>query len=200
MREKISQSQREQRINQKGTIFWFTGVSGSGKTTLTTELEKQLFDRNSLAYLLDGDSIRGGLNSDLTFSPEDRCENIRRVGEVARLFADAGFFVIVAFISPFRKDRDRVRNLMSPGRFIEVFVDCPLSVCEKRDPKGMYKKARAGIIPEFTGISSPYEPPKSPEIHLHTDQHTIEVCVKQVMDFFQEIKLFDKKTMVLPHS
>ncbi len=180
---KVSQLQREKLFKQKGTIIWLTGLSGAGKTTLSIALERALFDQKVLVNLLDGDIIRSGLNKDLNFSSEDRCENIRRIGEVAKLFANQAFVVIVAFISPFRADRDRVRKSMAPGRFIEVFVDCPLEVCERRDTKGLYKKAREKEIQDFTGISSPYEPPESPEIHLYTSKQSVEECVEKMMSY-----------------
>lgn len=179
----INSCQREEKIHQKGAILWLTGLSGAGKTTLSLELEKKLCDRNKLVYILDGDIIRKGLNSDLGFSPEDRCENIRRIGEVAKLFADAAILVVVAFISPFRADRERVRQSSPAGRFIEIYLNCPLKVCQKRDPKGLYKKALKGEIKEFTGISSPYEPPLSPEIELSTDKETVEECTQTILKF-----------------
>ena len=177
--------EREIKFQQKGTVLWMTGLSGAGKTTLANRLERRLFDQNKLVYVLDGDKIRQGLSSDLGFSTEGRFENIRRIGEVARLFADSGLIVLVAFISPFRKARDSVRLAMAPGKFVEVFVDSPVDVCEKRDVKGLYKKARAGIIEDFTGISSPYEPPLFPEIHLRTDKQTIDECVNTVIDYLK---------------
>jgi adenylylsulfate kinase len=180
---KVSQLERAKKYSQSGTVFWLTGLSGAGKTTLANQLEKYLFDQGKLVYLLDGDKFRAGLSSDLGFSAEDRFENIRRVGEVVKLFIHAGLIVIVAFISPFRKDRDSVRLALPPGRLIEIFVDSPLEVCEKRDVKGLYKKARAGIIKDFTGISSPYEPPLFPEIHLKTDKETIEESVGKILDY-----------------
>ena len=177
-------------IDQKGTIIWITGLSGSGKTTLSLELEKTLREVGKLVYVLDGDMIRLGLNSDLGFTREDRKENIRRIGEVAKLFADAGFIVIVAFISPFREDRDRVRNVVQKGRFIEVFLDCPLEVCEKRDTKGLYKKARCGETKEFTGISSPYEKPENPEIRLRTGSQSVEECIQQALKYLEDSDAF----------
>lgn len=185
--EKVSLEERESRHLQKGIVLWLTGLSGAGKTTLANNLERALFDRKKLVYALDGDKARSGLSSDLGFSDDDRFENIRRIGEVARLLADAGMIVIVAFISPFRKDRDRVRAAMAPGRFIEVFVNSPLDVCEQRDPKGLYKKARAGMIENFTGISSPYEPPLSPEVHLKTDTDSVNECVDHVLRYLKDI-------------
>ena len=188
--EKVSREQREKKHLQNGTVLWLTGLSGAGKTTLANHLERALFDKNKLVYVLDGDKVRTGLNSDLGFSNEDRFENIRRIGEVSRLFADAGLIVIVAFISPFRKDRDSVRMAMEAGKFIEVFIDCPLEVCEKRDTKGLYKKARAGMIEDFTGISSPYEPPLSPEIHLRTEKDTVNKCIDKIMNYLKDARCF----------
>ena len=166
--------------------MWLTGLSRAGKTTLANHLERALFDQDKLVYVLDGDEVRRGLSSDLGFSIENRSENIRRVGEVARLFADAGLIVIVALISPFRKDRDIIRTGMAPRRFIEVFVDSPLDVCEKRDVKGLYKKARAGLIEEFTGITSLYEPPLSPEIHLQTNKEDVNQCISKILDHLRQ--------------
>jgi len=183
----IELPERERKFNQSGTIIWFTGLSGSGKSTLSNQLEKRLFDNNIQVYVLDGDRVRQGLCDDLGFSEEDRCENIRRIGEVAKLFADAAFIVIVAFISPFRKDRDRIRETMKEDRFIEVFVDCPLNVCVERDTKGLYKKAMDHEINNFTGISSPYEPPESPEIHLHTSTESVDECLDKMVDYLKNI-------------
>jgi adenylylsulfate kinase len=160
-----------------------TGLSASGKSTLAVALEKALWDRGVRAYVLDGDNVRHGLNKDLGFSPEDRNENIRRIGEVAKLFTDAGVVNVTAFISPYREDRDRVRAIMADGDFIEVFVNCPVEVCEQRDPKGLYKKARKGEIAEFTGISAPYEPPASPELVIDTEAASIDECVRQALDY-----------------
>jgi adenylylsulfate kinase len=188
--EKVTPEEREKKHLQKGTVMWLTGLSGAGKTTLANNVERILFNQDKLVYVLDGDKVRGGLNSDLGFSYEDRFENIRRIGEVARLFTDAGLIVIVAFISPFKKDRDSVRKAMAPGRFIEVFVDSPLKVCEERDVKGLYKKARAGMIDDFTGISSPYEAPLSPEIHLRTDHETIDDSVNKILGYLKAELLF----------
>jgi adenylylsulfate kinase len=163
-----------------------TGLSGSGKSTLAVALEKHLWDRGVRSFVLDGDNVRHGLNKDLGFSPEDRNENIRRIGEVAKLFTDAGVINITAFISPYRADRDQVRAIMANGDFIEVFVDCPLDVCEQRDPKGLYKKARAGQIPEFTGISAPYEPPVSPELTVRTGAQTSEESLACVLEYLEK--------------
>jgi len=164
----IRRVDRERLNGHRGVCLWFTGLSGSGKSTIAREVEKILFERGAHVYVLDGDNIRHGLNKDLGFSPEDRTENIRRIGEVAKLFVDAGFIVITAFISPYRKDRDAVRAIMEEGDFVEVYIKCNLEVCEQRDPKGLYKKARAGEIPEFTGISAPYEEPLQPELVIDT--------------------------------
>lgn len=179
----IARDDRERLNSHRGFTIWFTGLSGSGKSTLAVALEEALYERGLRTYILDGDNIRHGLNKDLGFSPEDRTENIRRIGEVANLFSDGGIINMTAFISPYRHDRQTARELSMDGSFIEVFVDCPVEVCEQRDPKGAYKKAREGIIKEFTGISAPYESPENPEIHLHTDQETVEACVRRILDY-----------------
>ena len=177
----VVQTDREQLLNQKGCVIWFTGLSGSGKSTLALEVESKLYQRGHLTYVLDGDNVRHGLNKNLGFSPEDREENIRRIGEVAKLFADAGVIAMTAFISPYRADRDNARDLLDEGRFVEVFVDCPLEVCESRDTKGLYEKARAGEIKEFTGISAPYEAPAQPELTVNTDNQSLEECTERVI-------------------
>ena len=177
----VARADREQRHGHPGRIVWLTGLSGAGKSTLAMALEQRLFDAGRNVYVLDGDIVRGGLCSDLGFSLDDRVENIRRIGEVARIMADAGLLVIVAFISPFRADRDRVRAGMPPGRFTEVHVSTPLEVCEQRDTKGLYAKARAGELSDFTGISSPYEAPVSPEVCLPTEQLSVDECVHRIM-------------------
>ncbi|MEZ9006723.1 adenylyl-sulfate kinase [Vibrio sp. 10N.247.311.59] len=166
---------------QKPVILWFTGLSGSGKSTVANAVESKLLQMGKHSYLLDGDNVRHGLNKDLGFSDTDRVENIRRIGEVAKLFVDAGNIVLTAFISPFVSDRQQVRELVSEGEFLEVFVDTPLEVCEARDPKGLYKKARAGEIKHFTGIDSEYQAPVNPEIHLRTADLSIEVCADFVV-------------------
>jgi len=182
---KVSLSDREQNLKQKGLIIWFTGLSGSGKSTIAIELEKGLHRKGFFTYLLDGDNIRHGLNSDLSFSKEDREENIRRIGEVACLFLDAGLITIVSFISPYRKDRERIREKTGEGRFIEVFVDCPLEICEKRDVKGLYKLARKGKITDFTGISAPYEKPEHSEITIHSSEDSVDESVEKIMSYMQ---------------
>jgi len=176
----VKRADREQLNGHRGATVWLTGLSGSGKSTIAVDLEKALLSRGVRAYILDGDNVRHGLNKNLGFSPADRTENIRRIGEVAKLFTDAGLVAITAFISPYRADRDQVRALM-PDDFVEVLVDCPLEVCEQRDVKGLYEKARAGKIPEFTGISAPYEPPLKPEITLATSSLTVEESVARIV-------------------
>ncbi|MDA0123642.1 adenylyl-sulfate kinase [Vibrio sp. MM46] len=166
---------------QKPVVLWFTGLSGSGKSTVANAVESKLLALGKHSYLLDGDNVRHGLNKDLGFSDLDRIENIRRIGEVAKLFVDAGNIVLTAFISPFISDREQVRQLMQQGEFLEVFVDTPLEICEQRDPKGLYKKARAGEIKHFTGIDSEYQAPISPEIHIKTAELSVEACADQVI-------------------
>lgn len=182
-RGKVTYENRARRNGHPGVVVWLTGLSGSGKSTIATELERELFNMGKQVYVLDGDNIRHGLCSDLGFSPADRKENIRRVGEVAKLFADAGFICITAFISPYRADRDMVRRMLQPGRFVEVYLSAPLEVCEKRDVKGLYARARAKQIEEFTGITAPYEPPLNPEIILETDKLTVSECVTRIIDY-----------------
>lgn len=177
---------RRRAHGHRGAVLWLTGLSGSGKSTIGHRIERMLTERGVFAYVLDGDNIRHGLNSDLGFSPEDRVENIRRIGEVARLFADAGAVVLSAFISPYREDRDRVRALLPSGAFVEIFVDTPLEVCEARDPKGLYRKARAGAISGFTGIDAPYEAPEHPEVHLRTEDLSVDESARLVIRFLEE--------------
>ena len=179
----VNRDDREKLNGHKGATVWLTGLSGSGKSTIAVDLEKRLAERGVRTYILDGDNIRHGLNKNLGFSPEDRTENIRRIGEVAKLFTDAGVVAITAFISPYRADRDQVRGLMKPGDFIEILVDCPVDVCEQRDVKGLYKKARAGEIKEFTGISAPYEAPANPELTLASHELSVDAAVAKVVDY-----------------
>lgn len=178
----VSPQERQQKLGNKPCILWYTGLSGSGKSTIANAVDRMLHDKGYATYLLDGDNVRHGLNKDLGFSDTDRIENIRRITEVSRLFNDAGLIVSTAFISPFISDRESARELVGK-EFIEIFVDTPLSECEKRDPKGLYKKARAGEIPNFTGIDSPYEAPNSPELHLETEGKAIEEVAAQVVEY-----------------
>ena len=184
---KVTAEQRLHLSGQSGCVIWLTGLSASGKSTIAMELERELFSRGRLAYVLDGDNTRHGLCSDLGFSPEDRKENIRRLGEVARLFGDAGIICIAAFISPYGADREQARQIAPPGKFIEVYVNAPLEVCEQRDPKGLYARARSGELKEFTGISAPYEPPLNPELELRTDQLTVAECVSAILERLEKI-------------
>jgi adenylylsulfate kinase len=182
----VTREEREKLLGQKGVTVWLTGLSGSGKSTLAVGAEQTLVQRGRLAYVLDGDNIRHGLNKNLGFSPADRTENIRRIGEVAKLFADAGVIVFTSFISPYRADRDLVRSLHDPGRFVEVHVAASVETCESRDVKGLYRKARAGEIPDFTGISAPYEAPERPELVLDTNRQTVEESIGQLVSFLEE--------------
>ncbi|HGX93063.1 MAG TPA: adenylyl-sulfate kinase [Candidatus Tenderia sp.] len=178
----ITRKEREEQNGHRSAILWFTGLSGAGKSTLANAVEDALHNMGTRTYVLDGDNIRHGLCKDMGFSDADRKENIRRIGEVSKLFVDAGTVALTAFISPFRSDRDAVRDLVPEGDFIEIYCKCSLDVCEERDPKGLYKKARAGEIPEFTGISSPYEEPLNPEITVETDKQSLGDSVAQVID------------------
>lgn len=181
----VSRADRQRLLQQKGVVLWMTGLSGSGKSTIACALEKLLFERGKLAYRLDGDNIRHGLNENLGFSAEDRTENIRRVGEVAKLFADAGAIAIVSFISPYRKDRDAVRAGLNAGDFVEVYVKASLDAAEKRDPKGLYKLARAGKISGFTGIDDPYEPPEKAEIVIDTEKTNAGDAAAEVLKYLE---------------
>jgi len=184
----VSRDDRFAILKQRGATIWFTGLSGSGKSTIAIALEQALYSIGKLSYRLDGDNVRLGINKNLGFSEEDRKENIRRIGEIAKLFGDAGVISLSSFISPYTADRDEVRHLHEQAglEFIEVHVDCSLAVAEERDPKGLYKKARAGEIKNFTGIDDPYEAPKGPEIHLHTDKTTLEEEVQIILDHLTE--------------
>ncbi len=190
----VERSDREALVGQRGVTIWLTGLSGSGKSTIAVAAESELVRRGHLAYVLDGDNIRHGLNQNLGFSPDDRTENIRRIGEVSKLFTEAGVIVFSSFISPYRADRDAVRALMASGDFLEVYVDASLETCEGRDVKGLYKKARAGEIPEFTGISAPYEAPQSPELVLDTNVQSVEESVGQLIEYL------DAKGFLAPAS
>jgi adenylylsulfate kinase len=181
----VGREDREKLLGQRGATVWLTGLSGSGKSTIAVAAEAELVRRGHLAYVLDGDNVRHGLNRNLGFSPEDRTENIRRIGEVAKLFTDAGVLVLTSFISPYRADRDAARALFRDGDFLEVHVAADVDTCEKRDPKGLYKKARAGEIPEFTGISAPYEAPERPELVLDTASQTLEESVGELLGFLE---------------
>lgn len=177
---------RAERNTQKPMLIWFTGLSGAGKSTLADAMEKRLFAKGHHTYSLDGDNVRHGLCGDLGFSERDRVENIRRIGEVSRLMVDAGLIVLASFISPFRRDRQMVRQMLEPGEFVEVYMNTPLAVCEQRDPKGLYRKARAGEINNFTGISSPYEPPEDPEVTVNSSELSIEQSVEVIFDVLQK--------------
>ena len=182
----VTKQDRQQLHGHKSATLWFTGLSGSGKSTISVELEKALFERKKHAFRLDGDNVRHGLNKNLGFSPEDRQENIRRIGEVSKLMVDAGLITITAFISPYREDRDNVRAILDDDEFIEIYTQCSVEECERRDPKGLYKKARTGEIPEFTGISAPYEEPRNPEITIDTEQLDVKDAVTQILNYLEE--------------
>jgi len=188
----VSREEREKITGQRGCTIWLTGLSGAGKSTVAVAVERLLADRGRLVYLLDGDNIRHGMNANLGFSPEDRTENIRRIGEVAKLFTDAGLICLTAFVSPYRADRDKVRELLAPGDFVEVYVEASLETCEARDTKGLYAKARAGEIPEFTGISAPYEAPEKAELVLDTNGKTIEESARELVEYLEEHGILPK--------
>ena len=181
----VTRHDRVRRLEPRGCTIWLTGLSSSGKSTVSVAAEKALSERGKLTYILDGDNIRHGLNSNLGFSPDDRTENIRRIGEVARLFTDAGVIVFTSFISPYRADRDRVRALLGDGDFLEVYVAASLDTCEGRDVKGLYQKARKGEIPEFTGISAPYEEPEKPELVLDTNNQSVGQSAEQLIGYLE---------------
>ncbi|ASP46656.1 adenylyl-sulfate kinase [Cognaticolwellia beringensis] len=184
--QQVSKAQRAELKQQKACLLWYTGLSGSGKSTIANAVDALLFQRKCHSYLLDGDNVRHGLNGDLGFSDEDRVENIRRISEVGQLFVDAGLIVSTAFISPFRADRALAASKLAPGEFIEVFIDTPIEICEQRDPKGLYKLARAGEIKDFTGIDSAYEAPENPQIHINSANKSVEQCAQQVVDYLVE--------------
>jgi adenylylsulfate kinase len=183
----VSRAARAHQRGHRSAILWFTGLSGAGKSTLANAVNSALFEQGLACYVLDGDNIRHGLCNDLGFSDADREENIRRIGEVAKLFLDAGVVVLTAFVSPFRADRERARALVEPGDFIEIHCAADLGVCEQRDTKGLYARARAGEIKEFTGISSPYEEPETPELRIDTGNHDLEACVRQVLSHLESV-------------
>jgi adenylylsulfate kinase len=182
----VNREDREKAHGHKGAVIWFTGLSASGKSTIAHIVEKQLHERGCSTYVLDGDNVRHGLCADLTFCPEDRAENIRRIGEMVRLFVDAGIIVLTAFISPYRQDRQQVRSLLSDGQFLEIHVDCPPEICATRDQKGIYQKAQAGIIKEFTGISAPYEPPENPELVIQSHEEDAKAAAKKVVELIEK--------------
>ncbi len=182
----VDRQQRQNLLNQHGVLVWLTGLPSSGKSTIAFTVEHALVDRGHMAYVLDGDNIRHGLNKNLGFSAEDRAENIRRIGEVGKLFADAGLITLSSFVSPYKADRDAVRELMDEGDFVEIFIDTPVEICEERDPKGLYKKARAGEIPNFTGVSDPYEAPENPELAIETGACTPQEAAQQIISFLEE--------------
>jgi adenylylsulfate kinase len=182
----VTRAERERLLGQRGVTVWLTGLSGSGKSTIAVGAERELVRRGRLAYVLDGDNIRHGLNKNLGFSPADRTENIRRIGEVAKLFTDAGVIAMTSFISPYRSDRDGVRALLAPGDFVEVHVAASVETCESRDVKGLYQKARRGEIPEFTGISAPYEAPERPELVLDTNRQSVEESVASLVAYLEK--------------
>jgi len=184
----ITKVERREQNNHHSFVLWFTGLSGSGKSTVANAVAKALFDKSIRNYVLDGDNVRFGLNKNLGFSAEDRTENIRRIGEVSKLFVDSGQVVLTAFISPFQEDRAQVREILEGNEFVEVYVECPLEECEKRDPKGLYKKARSGEIRDFTGIDSPYESPANPELTINTSTQSVEECVQTVIEYLANRK------------
>jgi adenylylsulfate kinase len=191
----VTRGRREAQNGHKSFILWFTGLSGSGKSTLAHALEEQLHQIGCRTFVFDGDNVRHGLNKDLGFSPEDRQENIRRIGEMCKLFMDAGIIALTAFISPFREDRNMVRRLVGDANFIEIFCNCSLDTCEKRDVKGLYQKARRGEIRDFTGISSPYEDPGNPELLIKTDSSSIEECVDEIMRYLKAREIIEQSEL-----
>lgn len=187
----VKKQERQQLHGHKSMVLWFTGLSGSGKSTLCVAIEKKLHEYGMSTYILDGDNVRHGINKNLGFSPEDRTENIRRIGEISKLFVDAGIITLAAFISPYREDRNNVRKLFASNEFIEVYVKCSVKECERRDPKGLYEKARSGEIKNFTGINAPYEEPIDPEIIIENENQTVETSVDQVINYLVENKFIN---------
>lgn len=179
----VSKIDRRNKNNQNSFLLWFTGLSGSGKSTIANRVEQELFKKGIFTYSLDGDNIRKGINNDLTFSPKDRTENIRRIAEVSNLMIDAGLVVLAAFVSPYKKDRDNIRSIVKDVNFVEIFINTSIEECERRDVKGLYKKARAGEIKNMTGISAPYEAPENPDIEIDTEQESVEEAVNKIIDF-----------------
>ena len=187
----LTREDREKLHGHKGLVIWFTGLSASGKSTIARHLEKQLYNIGCSTYVFDGDNVRHGLCGDLGFSPEDREENIRRIGEMVNLYVDAGIIGIAAFISPYRKDRESIRELVGKNRFMEIYVECPVDVCAARDQKGIYEKARTGVIKEFTGISAPYEPPENPALVIHSDQEDAMEASQRVLDLIKKRQIIN---------
>jgi adenylylsulfate kinase len=188
----VTRKDREKVHGHKGAVIWFTGLSASGKSTIAHLVEKELHKKGCSTYAMDGDNVRHGLCSDLSFRPEDRAENIRRIGEMVKLFVDAGIIVLTAFISPYRKDRRMVRSLFEYGQFLEIYVDCPVEECARRDKKGIYEKAKAGIIKNFTGISAPYEPPYTPELVIKSQEEDARAASARVIELMEEYKIFNR--------
>jgi adenylylsulfate kinase len=184
----VSRRERNLLNKHKSGVVWFTGLSAAGKSTIAHHLEKDLFDRGIRAYVLDGDNVRHGINSNLGFSREDRKENLRRIAEISKLYVDAGIFILAAFISPYREDRAYIKEIVGPEDFFEIYVKCSLQVCENRDPKGLYKKARAGVIKNYTGIDAPYEEPLSPDLEIDTEELDVESSVRKVLTFLDDRK------------
>lgn len=197
---KVEKEDRHQINGHKSCVLWFTGLSGAGKSTLAAQVEKELFNRQIRCFILDGDNIRHGLNKNLSFSPEDRSENIRRIGEVSKLFVEAGLIALVASISPYRADRAIVRSLFTEGEFIEIYVKCTIEECERRDPKGLYKKSKAGEIQNFTGITAPYEAPFNPEILIESDKLSISEAVVKILCYLQEKGYLEEAGPVKAHG
>nr|HID58359.1 adenylyl-sulfate kinase [Desulfobacterales bacterium] len=196
----VTRADRERLHKHCGAVVWFTGLSASGKSTIAHMTEKLLWERECSTYVLDGDNVRHGLCSDLGFSPEDRSENIRRIAEMVKLFVDAGIIVLTAFISPYKKNREKVRSLIPDGRFIEVYVKCPVETCARRDQKGIYERARAGKIKDFTGISAPYEPPDNPELVINSDQETAIQASKRILAYLEQVGIIKSPQVLQPRN
>ncbi|OZA10024.1 MAG: adenylyl-sulfate kinase [Methylotenera sp. 17-45-7] len=190
----VKRAERNQRNGHKSVVLWLTGFSGAGKSTLAHAIERRLYEQDCATFVLDGDNVRHGLCNDLGFTQQDREENIRRVGEMAKLFTEAGVIAITAFISPYIADRERVRSILPAGEFVEIYCRCALDICESRDVKGLYAKARKGLISDFTGISSPYEPPQNPELTVDTGTKSLDECAEQVIDYLRQQQIIGQKT------